>query len=144
MFDCPAFGPYNSWTNASPSPPLLIQPTLHICNWLPSRPIFSSSGHFCLMKSMRMPIALMLRFHNSSRSRSMLVGVEPIMQRQRLAVGQLAKAVAVAVLVAEVVEQRARGRGIVAGWMSSALHVARGIRRHDLRRDAAPGPCRSP
>ena len=57
---------------------------------------------------MRMPIAVMFFFHSSSRSRSRPAVALPIVHDQRLAVGQVAPAVAVAVLVAEAVEQRLR------------------------------------
>ena len=65
----------------------------------------------------------------------------PMAMRQRRAVGQLAPAVAVAVPVAEAVEQRPRRRRVVRrrGRRSARL-VAGDGRRHRLRRAASPGP----
>ena len=111
----------------------LIQPMRHICS-CPALPILSRSGHFCLMKSIRTPIAFMLLCHSSSTSRSRVDGVEAIDERQRLAVGQIAPAVAILVDVTEAVEQRPRRRRIVGRRDVQRVVVARNVRRNRLRR----------
>ena len=59
-----------------------------------------------------MPIAFRFFCQISSISRSRVVGVDAIVSSQRLAVGHVAPAVAVAIDVAELVEQRLRPGGI--------------------------------
>ena len=125
--------------NASPSPYVLIQPTRHICS-CPAVPIFRRSGHFCLMNSMRMPIAFMFFCHSSSRSRSRAGRRRRHRQRQRLAVRQLAPAVAVAVDVAELVEQRLRRRGVVRRRDVRACRRGRARPAESAAWRRAPGP----
>ena len=77
----------------------------------------------------------MLFFHSSSRARSRPVVPLPMTMRQRLAVRHLAEAVAVAVLVAEAVEELHRQLRIVRdAHRHAALDVPRHHRRNRLRR----------
>ena len=69
---------------------------------------FRFSGHLAKLNSTRMPIAAMFFCHSSSSWRSSWLGQGAAHQQQRLAVGQLAPAVAVAVDIAVHVQQRTR------------------------------------
>ena len=82
---------------------------------------------------MRMPIASMFFFHSSSPWRCAEFGVDQRSIVERLAVGRSRIAVAVAILVAEPVEQRARGRRIV----ELRLRLQRRIVAGDVGRDRA-------
>jgi hypothetical protein len=72
-----------------------------------------SSANFFCSTSIRRPIASMFFFHSVSASRYHDSGSVPRVSVSGFAVGGLAVAVAVAVLEAEPVEQRARRRRVV-------------------------------
>ena len=108
-------------------------PRNHICS-CPSRAALRLSANFWLLNSTRSPTAFMLRCHSSLYCRSSAARSGRDLQHERLAVRQIAPAVLVAVDVAELVEQRLRGRRIELRVAVEFRVVAGNVRRNGLRR----------
>ena len=86
------------------------------------------------LKSVRNPIASMFFFHSVCTSRIDAAGAQRQHEREARAVGRAAKAVGVALVVAEAIEQRLRGGGIVQRFHRQLRIVAADAGRNHLVR----------